>query len=76
LLQRGAARRGLTTMRLASGAGHDAVFMARIGPSAMLFIPCRLGRSHTPEEWAEPKDLEAGALTLLEAVRELDGEDV
>ena len=63
-------------MRLASGAGHDAVFMARIGPSAMLFIPCRQGRSHTPEEWAEPKALEAGALTLLEAVRELDAENV
>jgi N-carbamoyl-L-amino-acid hydrolase len=46
LLQRGAARRGLTTMRLASGAGHDAVFMARIGPSAMLFIPCRLVPQH------------------------------
>jgi N-carbamoyl-L-amino-acid hydrolase len=76
LLRQGAARHGLTTMRLASGAGHDAVFMARIGPSAMLFIPCLKGRSHTPEEWAEPKDLEAGALTLLEAVRALDGEDV
>jgi N-carbamoyl-L-amino-acid hydrolase len=75
LLELGAARHELTTMRLASGAGHDAVFMARIGPSAMLFIPCLKGRSHTPEEWAEPKDLEAGALTLLDAVRELDGGD-
>jgi N-carbamoyl-L-amino-acid hydrolase len=72
LLQEGAGRHGLATMRLASGAGHDAVFMARIGPSAMLFIPCLKGRSHTPEEWAEPKDLEAGTLTLFEAVRELD----
>jgi beta-ureidopropionase / N-carbamoyl-L-amino-acid hydrolase len=72
LLQQGAARHGLSTMRLASGAGHDAVFMARIGPSAMLFIPCLKGRSHTPEEWAEPKDLEAGTLTLLDAVRALD----
>jgi N-carbamoyl-L-amino-acid hydrolase len=76
LLQQGAARHGLTTMRLASGAGHDAVFMARIGPSAMLFIPCLKGRSHTPEEWAEPKDLEAGAMTLLEAVRALDDQGV
>jgi N-carbamoyl-L-amino-acid hydrolase len=72
LLQQGAARHGLTTMRLASGAGHDAVFMARIGPSAMLFIPCLKGRSHTPEEFAEPKDLEAGAQALFDAVRELD----
>jgi N-carbamoyl-L-amino-acid hydrolase len=74
LLRQGAARHGLATMRLASGAGHDAVFMARIGPSAMLFIPCLKGRSHTPEEWAEPKDLEAGTLTLLEAARELDAQ--
>jgi N-carbamoyl-L-amino-acid hydrolase len=72
LLELGAARHELTTMRLASGAGHDAVFMARIGPSVMLFIPCLKGRSHTPEEWAEPKDLEAGAMTLLDAVRALD----
>jgi beta-ureidopropionase / N-carbamoyl-L-amino-acid hydrolase len=76
LLEQGAARHGLTTMRLASGAGHDAVFMARIGPSAMLFIPCRQGRSHTPEEWAEPKALEAGTMTLLEAVRALDRQGV
>jgi N-carbamoyl-L-amino-acid hydrolase len=74
LLQQGAARHGFSTMWLASGAGHDAVFMARIGPSAMLFIPCLKGRSHTPEEWAEPKDLESGATTLLDAVRALDGE--
>jgi N-carbamoyl-L-amino-acid hydrolase len=50
--------------------------MARIGPSAMLFIPCRQGRSHTPEEWAEPKALEAGTMTLLEAVRVLDRQGV
>jgi N-carbamoyl-L-amino-acid hydrolase len=75
LLQQGAARHGFTTMRLASGAGHDAVFMARLGPSAMLFIPCLHGRSHTPEEWAEPKTIEAGTLALFEAVRALDARE-
>lgn len=63
---------GLTHMTLASGAGHDAALMARLGPSAMLFIPCREGRSHAPEEWAEPSALAAGARALLEAVRRLD----
>ncbi len=59
-------------MPLASGAGHDAVFVARIAPSAMLFIPCRDGKSHAPEEWAEPDAIAAGAATLYEAVRLLD----
>jgi N-carbamoyl-L-amino-acid hydrolase len=59
-------------MNLASGAGHDAAFIARIAPSAMLFIPCRDGRSHTPEEWAEPEALANGANTLVAAVQMLD----
>jgi beta-ureidopropionase / N-carbamoyl-L-amino-acid hydrolase len=72
MLKQGASMHGLSTMRLASGAGHDAAFLARIAPSAMLFIPCRDGRSHTPEEWAEPAAIAGGALTMLEAVRLLD----
>jgi beta-ureidopropionase / N-carbamoyl-L-amino-acid hydrolase len=72
MLKQGAATHGLSTMRLASGAGHDAAFVARIAPSAMLFIPCRDGRSHNPEEWAEPAAIGNGALAMLEAVRLLD----
>lgn len=76
LLGRCAAGCGHSAMTLASGAGHDAAFVARIAPSAMLFIPCRDGKSHTPEEWAEPDALEAGAATLFETVRLLDGRNV
>ena len=60
-LRRGARDLGLGDIDLASGAGHDAVFMSRICPSAMVFIPCRAGKSHAPEEWAEPDALAAGA---------------
>ena len=73
MLEHGARAQDLTTMRLASGAGHDAVFVAQFAPSAMLFIPCRAGRSHTPEEWAEPAAIAAGTVTLLAAVQRLDG---
>jgi beta-ureidopropionase / N-carbamoyl-L-amino-acid hydrolase len=76
VLQRSAEKLGHTSMPLASGAGHDAAFISRVAPSAMLFIPCRDGRSHTPEEWAEPEALAAGAATLFEAIRLLDGQNV
>jgi N-carbamoyl-L-amino-acid hydrolase len=62
-------------MQLASGAGHDAAFIARIAPSAMLFIPCRDGKSHAPEEWTEKHQVAAGAAALYEAVRLLDGQN-
>jgi N-carbamoyl-L-amino-acid hydrolase len=75
VLARSAEKRGYSTMSLASGAGHDAAFVARIAPSAMLFIPCRDGKSHTPEEWSEPEALAAGAATLLEAIRLMDGQN-
>ena len=71
-LARSAARLGLSVLRLASGAGHDAAFLARIAPSAMLFVPCRGGKSHTPEEWADPGALAAGAAVLLETTRLID----
>lgn len=73
-LARSAARLGLSVLRLASGAGHDAAFVAGIAPSAMLFIPCRGGKSHAPDEWAEPSGLAAGASVLLETVCLIDQE--
>ncbi len=75
LLKRGAETLGYSTMPLASGAGHDAAFVARIAPSAMLFIPCRDGKSHAPEEWTEKHQAAAGAATLYEAVRLMDGQN-
>jgi N-carbamoyl-L-amino-acid hydrolase len=46
--------------------------MARICPSAMVFIPCRDGKSHAPEEWAEPEAIAAGTAVVLRAVQQLD----
>ncbi|MCG0999481.1 M20 family metallo-hydrolase [Acetobacter persici] len=55
-----------------SGAGHDAAYLARICPTAMIFIPCRDGLSHNEAEHAEPKDIVAGANLLLEAILKAD----
>ena len=50
---------------LSSGAGHDAAEMSRVWPMAMIFLRCRDGVSHCPEEYASPKDMEAGVQALL-----------
>jgi beta-ureidopropionase / N-carbamoyl-L-amino-acid hydrolase len=73
LLGTGAATFGFTCMDLASGAGHDAAFLAQVAPVAMVFVPCRDGKSHTPEEWADRDAIAAGAAVILEAVRLRDG---
>ncbi len=72
LLRDSANALGFTSTDIASGAGHDAAFVARIAPAAMLFIPCRDGKSHAPEEWAEPDALAAGAAVIAEAVLHFD----
>jgi len=72
VLARSASKLGYSTVELASGAGHDAAFMAKVGRSAMLFIPCLEGKSHSPDEWADPDALAMGTATLYEAVRSLD----
>ncbi|MEG0557890.1 MAG: Zn-dependent hydrolase, partial [Comamonas sp.] len=59
-------------IRMPSGAGHDAVYMAPTGPIGMIFIPCLNGRSHCPEEWIEPNQLLDGTRVLFETVRVLD----
>ncbi len=63
---------GFSSIDIASGAGHDAAFIARIAPAAMVFIPCRDGKSHTPEEWAEPGAVAAGAAVIADAVLRFD----
>jgi beta-ureidopropionase / N-carbamoyl-L-amino-acid hydrolase len=63
---------GARHRRMASGAGHDTAWMARVTKAAMIFIPCLGGRSHTPEEYAETADVALGAAVLLEAVKRLD----
>ncbi len=61
-------RRGLSSMRMPSGAVHDAQVMARLADTGMLFIPSRGGRSHCPEEYSAPAQVEQGVNVLLDAV--------
>ena len=71
-LKRSAGTLGLRSIELASGAGHDAAFMTRMCPSAMVFVPCRHGKSHTPEEWADRDAIAAGAAVILDTIKLLD----
>jgi N-carbamoyl-L-amino-acid hydrolase len=63
---------GLASREIVSGAGHDAVHMAKIAPSAMIFIPCKDGLSHNEAESSTFEDCAAGAQVLLEAAIALD----
>jgi N-carbamoyl-L-amino-acid hydrolase len=63
---------GYASRRLPSGAGHDAAYVASVGPAGMIFIPCLNGRSHCPEEWIEPGQLLDGARVLYETILQLD----
>ncbi len=60
-------------MDIVSGAGHDAIYLARVAPTAMIFIPCRDGISHNEIEHAEPEHVSAGGNVLLHAVLETAG---
>jgi N-carbamoyl-L-amino-acid hydrolase len=62
-----AAALGHSHMDIVSGAGHDAVYIARVAPTAMVFIPCEGGISHNEIESATPADLAAGCDVLLHA---------
>jgi N-carbamoyl-L-amino-acid hydrolase len=63
---------GARHRRMASGAGHDTAFMAKVTRAAMIFVPCLGGRSHAPEEFAETDDTALGAAVLFNAVIQLD----
>ncbi len=62
---------GLSHRRMTSGAGHDAQMLARICPTAMIFVPSVGGISHNPAEHTDPTDLIAGANVLLATLTEL-----
>ena len=62
---------GLSTKRMASGAGHDAQMLARVCPTAMIFVPSVDGLSHNPAEHTDQSDIEAGANVLLATMMEL-----
>jgi N-carbamoyl-L-amino-acid hydrolase len=64
---------GLTHMDIVSGAGHDAIYMARIAPTSMIFVPCEGGISHNEIENAKAEDLAAGCDVLLNVMLERAG---
>ena len=69
-VERSAAATGVRSMRLLSGPGHDAKYMADLGPAAMVFVRTLRGRSHCEDEEARWEDCEAAANVLLLSVLE------
>jgi len=72
-VRNGAERFGYSHRDIISGAGHDAVYVAKIAPAGMIFVPCEDGISHNEIENATPEDLAAGCQVLLHAVLEKAG---
>ena len=55
-----------------SCAGHDAAYVSRVAPTAMIFVPCRDGVSHNESEFTSKEQCAAGAQVLLQAVLDYD----
>lgn len=62
---------GLPWWKMISRAYHDSLFMARVAPTGMIFIPCRDGVSHRPDEYSSPKEITAGVEVLAHTLAEL-----
>ncbi|MBV9267526.1 MAG: M20 family metallo-hydrolase [Acidobacteriaceae bacterium] len=60
--------------RLVSRAYHDALFMSRVAPTGMIFIPCRRGVSHRPDEYASPEDISRGVSVLAHTLADLSNQ--
>jgi len=69
-VQTAVSKLGYSNRRMISGAGHDAVYMSRVAPTAMIFVPCKDGISHNEIEDAKKEDIAAGCDVLLHAVLE------
>src|SRR6266536_15724 len=67
-----AAQSGFSAREIFSGAGHDAAYVARVAPTAMIFVPCREGISHNEAEFSSKQQCAAGAQVLLQAVLNYD----
>jgi N-carbamoyl-L-amino-acid hydrolase len=67
-----AATSGFSAREIVSGAGHDATYVARVAPTAMIFVPCRGGISHNEAEFSSKEQCAAGAQVLLQAVLDYD----
>jgi ureidoglycolate amidohydrolase len=74
LLEEICAEQGIAYKKMVSRAYHDSLFMARIAPIAMIFIPCRNGVSHRPDEYASPSDIALGTRVLAQALAKLASE--
>ena len=75
LVRRSSEKLGLAHMDIVSGAGHDAIYLSAIAPTAMIFIPCENGLSHNEAESATPDDITAGTNVLLAAMLQAAGQD-
>jgi N-carbamoyl-L-amino-acid hydrolase len=64
-------KHNLPFLPMVSRAYHDSLFMSRIAPTGMLFIPCHKGYSHRPDEYASPEDIVRGTLVLAETLAAL-----
>lgn len=71
LIEKAAAKREIKTRRMTSGAGQDAQMIARICPTAMIFVASKDGISHNPKEFSKEEDIENGANILLDVIIEL-----
>jgi N-carbamoyl-L-amino-acid hydrolase len=69
-VKQAASAAGYGNMEIISGAGHDACYVSRVAPTAMIFVPCEEGVSHNEAESATPEDLAAGCNVLLYAMLE------
>jgi len=72
VIEEAAEELGLASLRMPSGAGHDAQSIARIAPIGMIFIPSAGGISHSPLEFSRPEDVRNGASVLLETLFRID----
>lgn len=71
LLTEGAASHGMKAEQMISRAYHDSLFMSRIAPTAMIFVPSRAGVSHRPDEYSSPESIAQGTLLLATVLRRL-----
>ena len=67
-VRRATAELGYSSMEMVSGAGHDALYVAKVAPTSMIFVPCKNGVSHNEAEDVKSEDLEAGCNVLLHAM--------
>jgi N-carbamoyl-L-amino-acid hydrolase len=70
-LSRACEKHGLSFRPMISRAYHDSLFISAVAPVAMLFIPCRNGYSHRPDEYASPEHIAQGTLVLAETLASL-----